>query len=136
MELTYLLLLCLQSFICVSFILCLSKPHIFIFTSFNCIFIRVIFEINFVFIERRLRVILTLTSLLTINLAILKLLKLSNGNLIASTTTISKTYWVMESRKLNILYFISACCIKNIYYNHYHLQYHMQLDKCRSSQNS
>ena len=48
-----------------------------------------IFLINSVFIERRLRVILTLTSLITTNLAILKLLKLSSGNLIASTTTIS-----------------------------------------------
>jgi len=82
--LTYLLLLCLQSFICVSFILCLSKPHIFIVTSFNCIFYKnQIFEINFIFVVRRLRVILTLTSLLTTNLAILKLLKLSSGNLIA-----------------------------------------------------
>jgi len=51
----------------------------FIVTSFNGIFI----SINSVFVVRRLRVILTLTSLFTTNLTILKLLKLSSGNLIA-----------------------------------------------------
>ena len=60
-----------------------QNPHIFIVTSFNCIFKNQIFEINSVFVVRRLRVILTLTSLFTTNLAILKLLKLSSDNLIA-----------------------------------------------------
>jgi len=58
--------MCLQSLTCMSFILCISKPQIFIVTSFNCISIdfykNQIFEINFVFIERRLRVSLTLSS--------------------------------------------------------------------------
>ena len=80
MELTYLLLLCLQ--FSVSFSLHIKTP-IFIVASYNCIFKNQIFEINFVFIVRRLRVILTLTILFTTNLAILKLLKLSSGNLIA-----------------------------------------------------
>jgi len=42
-----------------------------------------IFEIKSVFIEIRLKVSLTLTSLFTTNLAILKFLKLSSVNLIA-----------------------------------------------------
>jgi len=42
-----------------------------------------IFEINSVFIERRLKVSLIPTSLSTNNLTMLKLLKLSSGNLIA-----------------------------------------------------
>ena len=78
MELTYLLLLCSQS--SVSFSLHIKTP---IFVVANCIFKNLIFEINFVFLVRRLRVILTLTILFTTNLAIMKLLKLSGGNLIA-----------------------------------------------------
>jgi len=44
-----------------------QNPPIFIVASFNCIFKNQIFEINSVFVVRRLRVILTLTILFTTN---------------------------------------------------------------------
>ena len=90
MELTYFLLLCLQSFICVIYsFFAYQNPIFLLLLVLMHLYRNQIFLINSVFIERRLRVILTLTSLITTNLAILKLLKLSSGNLIASTTTIS-----------------------------------------------